>query len=106
MNSGRNRDINVINDIRSEIPQNNSSTPKKTFLSHTSQGKRKNSQTEEAYKIIKRVQIRKKDESGMFADYIAEKLRKMKYETRAILQHQIQDLIFETEMDERLFPLE
>lgn len=58
--------------------------------------------SEEDCNRLRRTQTEeKKDESGMFAEYIAEKLRKMKKRTRAILQHQIHNLIFQAEMDEQ-----
>lgn len=53
-----------------------------------------------AFEILqKAVKIEKKDECAMFAEYIAEKLRKHENRTRMILQHQIHNLLFQAEMN-------
>lgn len=85
------------------VPQNNSSPPKKTFLSPNQTAlnlkrKRRNSRFQEGYNIKKTSP--EKDECAMFGEFIVEKLRKLENRTRSILEYKIHDLIFKAEMIE------
>lgn len=98
-----NYDCDDTIDIESEVPRNESRVPQKVVLPPKKPAlKRKGEdpRIQEAYNILQREETKKKDESEKFADYTAEKLRKLKHQTRAILQHQIHKLIFIAEMEE------
>lgn len=51
-----------------------------------------------AYKLLKQAST-KKDECGIYGDYVAEKLRKMNDFYRVQAQHKISNALFELEME-------
>lgn len=56
---------------------------------------------QEAFNILQsKIQVQK-DECFMFGEYIVEKLRSFNPRTRAMLQHQIHNVIFQAEMEEK-----
>ncbi|CAH2009141.1 unnamed protein product [Acanthoscelides obtectus] len=89
--------------------QNPISSQKKFLSPHKNAPKRKKNEDpriQEAYDILKsRTATQSKDECSMFADFIAQKMRKFSPHTRAVLQHQIHNLISKLNWTLYQFPL-
>lgn len=59
-------------------------------------------EVDEALQLLREItsNARQRDDAAIFADYISSKLRKMDHYTMCTVQHQIQNIVYEAEMNE------
>lgn len=82
-----------LNDSTQESPRNMVVSPK-----NWGKRKKEDPRIEEAFQIMKDVAGKKRDECDVFGEHVANKLRKYDNHTRVLVEHHINNILFDADI--------